>query len=74
MDKKTHSSENSTIIALEEKLSFQQRQLDQLNSVMLEQQAELQRLRREHDRLAEVVREWFSHNGESLPQERPPHY
>jgi uncharacterized coiled-coil protein SlyX len=67
-------SDSAALIILEEKLTFQQRQLDQLNAVVLEQQAELHRLRLEHDRLAEVARGWPISSSEDLPHEKPPHY
>ncbi|MDZ4657957.1 MAG: SlyX family protein [Bythopirellula sp.] len=60
--------------ALEEQLAFQQRQLDQLNAVVLEQQAELERLRREVAGLTEVLRGVVESSGTDLPHEKPPHY
>ncbi len=67
-------SESAAILALQETLSFQQRQLDQFNSVVLEQQAEIDRLRREVQTLTDVVRGSFERLGEDLPHEKPPHY
>jgi SlyX protein len=66
--------DSAAIVALEEKLTFQQRQLDQFNDVVLEQQAEINRLRREVNTLSEVVRGALEHDGEDLPHEKPPHY
>ena len=60
--------------AFEEQLAFQQRQLDQLNAVILEQQTELERLRREVAGLAEVLRGVVESSGADLPHEKPPHY
>ena len=60
---------------LEEKLMFQQRALDELNGVVLQQQAELVRLGREMHGLRTVVeRLRESSHGEDLPHEKPPHY
>ncbi len=60
--------------ALEEQLAFQQRQLDQLNAVILEQQTELERLRRELAGLTEMLRGVVESSGTDLPHEKPPHY
>lgn len=60
--------------ALEEQLAFQQRQLDQLNVVILEQQTELERLRRELAGLTEALRGVMESSGADLPHEKPPHY
>ena len=68
------SSEAAAIVALEEKLTFQQRQLDQLNAVIVKQQEEIERLHREVIRLTQVMRGAFEHGGEDLPHEKPPHY
>jgi uncharacterized coiled-coil protein SlyX len=59
---------------LEEKLTFQQRQLDELNAVVISQQEELARLRREVARLGGVVQDVLATGTENLPHEKPPHY
>lgn len=64
----------ATLIALEERLTFQQRQLDHLNDVVLQQQAELERHRRELAELAKVARGLLDRTGDDLPHEKPPHY
>ncbi len=65
----------SSLIELEEKLMFQQRVLDELNGVVLQQQAELVRLGRELHSLRTVVHQLHEHGqGEDLPHEKPPHY
>ena len=61
-------------IALEEKLAFQQRTLDELNSVVVTQQTELDRLRREVSQLTETSRILVERTGDNLPHEKPPHY
>ncbi len=68
------SVDATAILALQETLTFQQRQLDQFNAVVLEQQAEINRLRREVNTLTEVVRGALDRGGEDLPHEKPPHY
>ncbi len=60
---------------LEEKLMFQQRALEELNGVVLRQQADLDRLDRELQNLRTLVQAWGEHGtGEDLPHEKPPHY
>lgn len=66
--------EGRSLVALEEKISFQQRQLDDLNSVVIEQQRELGSLKRELKSLTEVVRGFVERTGDDLPHEKPPHY
>ena len=67
-------SPDAAVLTLQEALSFQQRQLDQFNAVLLEQQAEINRLQREVNTLTEVVRGTLERGGEDLPHEKPPHY
>jgi len=63
------------IVELEHKLTFQQRAYDELNSVVLEQQAELHRLRREMESLRQSLKGMANHSiGDDLPHEKPPHY
>jgi len=64
----------STVIELEEKIMFQQRALDELNSVVLRQQTDLDRLGRELHALRTTVQQLIEHGGEDLPHEKPPHY
>ncbi|QEG33466.1 SlyX family protein [Bythopirellula goksoeyrii] len=63
-----------TLVTLEERLTFQQRQLDELNEVILLQQAELERQRRELTKLANLAQGLLDRTGEDLPHEKPPHY
>lgn len=63
------------VIELEHKLSFQQQAFDQLNGVVLEQQAELERLRRELASLRQSLQGLTDRGvGDDLPHEKPPHY
>jgi uncharacterized coiled-coil protein SlyX len=63
------------ILALEERLSFQQRTIDELGAVALDHRRELDRLTRE---LAQCRSSLDHHRqsgaGENLPYEKPPHY
>ncbi len=62
---------------LEELLAHQQRLLDQLNSVVTEQGAELHKLRREFEALRVValrLTEQVNAGSPNLPHEKPPHY
>ena len=63
------------VVDLEQKLTFQQRAFDQLNGVVLEQQAELESLRREFRSLRQSLQGLTDRGaGEDLPHEKPPHY
>lgn len=62
-------------VALEERLTYQQHLIDQLNEVVLAQQLHLERLGRELNNYATAVaRLAQSPSGEDLPHEKPPHY
>jgi uncharacterized coiled-coil protein SlyX len=61
--------------ALEERLTFQQRLIDDLNAVALDHRRELDRLTRElHMCQSTLERLHQSGLGENLPHEKPPHY
>lgn len=61
--------------ALEERLSFQQRVLDELNEAVLNQDRRLVQLDRELARLRTHVQRLAELSpGEDLPHEKPPHY
>ncbi|MCH2595327.1 MAG: SlyX family protein [Pirellulales bacterium] len=63
------------VTELEEKLSFQQRTLEELNEVVLAQQTEIERLGRELSNYRKLTEELLERNpGEDLPHEKPPHY
>jgi SlyX protein len=66
--------DSERLIALEEKLSYQQRQFEELNQVIVEQHAQILQLRREIDVLSDTVRGVLETGGENLPHEKPPHY
>jgi uncharacterized coiled-coil protein SlyX len=61
--------------ALEERLTFQQRLIDDLNAVALDHRRELDHLARElHMCQSALERLHQSGLGENLPHEKPPHY
>ncbi len=63
------------VVELEHKLTFQQLAFDQLNGVVLEQQAELESLRCELKSLRQSLHGLADRGaGEDLPHEKPPHY
>lgn len=63
------------LLKMEEKLMFQQRTLDELNEVVLQQQSELGRLRIELDSLRTLAERAIElSGGDDLPHEKPPHY
>jgi SlyX protein len=69
-----HNSPDDRLITLEEKLAFQQHLLDEINAVVVGQQAEIDRLRRDVSQLTEASRVLFDRSGDNLPHEKPPHY
>lgn len=76
MSKKPHSTNPlSPIIELEERIMFQQRALEELNSVVLQQQSEIDRLGHELRAVRALVQQSIEQGaGEDLPHEKPPHY
>ena len=63
------------LLELEQKLMFQQRSFDELNAVVLGQQAELEQLHREVNSLRQLLQGIAERGGdEDLPHEKPPHY
>lgn len=71
---KQNSQLAATITLLEEKFSFQQRQLEELNSVIVQHQTELDRLKRELGQVVDLAENLVGRLGEDLPHEKPPHY
>ncbi len=65
----------SLVVDLEHKLAFQQRAFDELNTVVLEQHSEIEKLRREQASLRQLLEELTNRDrDEDLPHEKPPHY
>jgi uncharacterized coiled-coil protein SlyX len=63
------------IVDLEERLTFQQRQIDQLHAVALDHRRELDVLTAELNRLRTALdRVSDASLGDDLPHEKPPHY
>lgn len=62
-------------IRLQEKLTFQEQAIDELNAVVLSQQEQLLRLRGEMRALRVLVEEFQQQfEMDPLPEEKPPHY
>jgi len=60
---------------LEERLTYQQHLIDQLNEVVLGQARQLERLGRELTNYVAAVERLTQHGqGDDLPHEKPPHY
>jgi SlyX protein len=64
----------SRIQALEERLTFQQRLLEELNAVVLQQGRRIDQAAREAARLAAAVDRLSAAVEGDLPHEKPPHY
>ena len=63
------------VLELEERLTFHQAAFDQLNGVVLKQQAELEKLREEVRMLRQLSQTIVDRGvGEDLPHDKPPHY
>jgi SlyX protein len=69
-------NDDARLVSLEERLTFQQRLIDELNSVVLQQRRELDRLTQEFVRLQAAMQTLrdAAALGENLPHEKPPHY
>jgi len=65
---------DARLIRVEERLAFLEQRCDQLNEVVLEQQQELTKLRRQLAASEQAVERLSNSVGEDLPHEPPPHY
>jgi uncharacterized coiled-coil protein SlyX len=69
------SDNDERLHAMEERLTFQQRVIDELNEVVLHHEHRLEQLSREVARFAASLQRLAdSSPGEDLPHEKPPHY
>jgi len=67
--------DHSRLLAMEERISFLQRSLDELNGVVIQQDQRLESLKRELARLgSSLERLADASSGGDLPHEKPPHY
>jgi SlyX protein len=67
--------DHKQLLAMEERITFLQRSLDQLNEVVVEQDQRLESLKRELARLgSSLERLADASSGGDLPHEKPPHY
>lgn len=63
------------LTALEERLTFQQRLIDELNQAILAQGVDISRLQRELAQCQSAMERLAADGGEGdLPHEKPPHY
>jgi SlyX protein len=67
-------SELERIVDLEERLTYQQHLIDQLNEVVLTQSREIDRLGRELSGYVTAVERLAESVQGDLPHEKPPHY
>lgn len=68
-------SDNPRLVALEERLMFQQRQIDELSGVALDHRRELDKLASEFAQCrAALERLASARESGDLPHEKPPHY
>ncbi|MEM8498966.1 MAG: SlyX family protein [Pseudomonadota bacterium] len=67
---------NTTLIDLETRISFQEDMLHALNTLCYEQERRLSHLERQNNELVDHVRELLGQQsvGESAEQQRPPHF
>jgi len=75
MNPEARGDHEARLVALEEGLTFQQRQVDELNAVLLAYRRELDQMARELAQCRtglELLRQTGA--GENLPHEKPPHY
>lgn len=67
--------DRNRLLAMEERLTFQQRVIDELNEVVLHHDQRLEQLSRELARFAvSLERVADASQGDDLPHEKPPHY
>ena len=71
-----HTMTDERLINIEEKITFQEDLIEELNKTVYQQQQKLERLERMYVALAGQVRSIAEAGGEdkSLANERPPHY
>jgi SlyX protein len=67
--------DHNRLLAMEERITFLQRSLDELNEVVIQQDQRLESLKRELSRLGSSLERLADASpGENLPHEKPPHY
>jgi SlyX protein len=67
--------DHNRLLAMEERITFLQRSLDELNEVVIQQDQRLEGLKRELARLgSSLERLADASSGGDLPHEKPPHY
>lgn len=66
-------ADRDRLTALEERLTFQQRLIDELNQAILAQGVDISRLQRELAQSRAAIEQLAAGEGD-LPHEKPPHY
>ncbi len=67
--------DHNRLLAMEERITFLQRSLDELNEVVIQHDQRLENLKRELARLgSSLERLADASSGGDLPHEKPPHY
>lgn len=66
--------DHQRLVALEERLTHQQRLIEQLNDVVVAHERRLDQLGRDLARYASAVERLEASSGDDLPHEKPPHY
>jgi uncharacterized coiled-coil protein SlyX len=67
-------TDGDRLLALEERLMFQQRAIEDLNEVVLRHERRIEELTREAAAYAAALDRLSRQVGEDLPHEKPPHY
>jgi SlyX protein len=67
-------SDGDRLRALEERLTFQQRAIEDLNEVVLRHERRIEELMRELARYAAALERLSQQTAGELPHEKPPHY
>jgi SlyX protein len=66
--------DHQRLLAVEERIAFLQRTIDELNEVILQHDQRLESVKRELGRLGASVERMADAAGGDLPHEKPPHY
>jgi len=67
-------ADGDRLLAVEERLTFQQRTVEELNEVVLRHERRIEELTRELAGYAATLEGLSRQVGEDLPHEKPPHY
>lgn len=73
-DELTDEKLKQHLVGLEEKLTFQQRLIDEMSEVALSQQKQIDELEREIRLHRKSIQELMESQQSDLPHDKPPHY